>query len=556
MRLILIRVIPPSSTNSLKEKGVTFYLRQDNWNDHSFQTQYHLLLSGAYSLDGDAVSIGDVKILKRGQLSSDTHLLAIGDFDRLSPEFCSLGQSLDYYERLANIDPEIRDYLFNALNDVVINPSLKGEFENEEGWKISVMRFIDRDDDIFILPPIMISKDYEKLPSIDLSFKFKNSSLQEPIEFNFDSPGYSHKKKLPSRIIVLVGRNGSGKSTLLSKISRVAFASGADRRDVVLRQVGEFEPIGLGFPKIINISYSAFDSFQIPGIYIKEKEQILKDMSDGKGRYIFCGIRDIQKELDASISSMITDDRGKLTENEILRDRQLFTNLKPVEALLEEVKLFLGVIVERRKVDILFDVFDILSKESSFYDLVKGITPDNVECNLPEMFINSSTGHKFVVHSIINIIAHAEKRSLILFDEPETHLHPPLLAVLMSSMRHVLDELDAFAIVATHSPVVVQETLSRHVNIIRRKGDITKVIAPEIQSFGENLASITSHVFSLSTEVTDFHGELNKVVSTLRSSLITPSDAKLTEKIEELFDGEISMQARAYIMSLLVHQGD
>lgn len=197
MRFILIRVIPPSSNISLNEKEVIFYLRQDKWNDHGFQTQYHLFLSGAYSLDGEAVSIGDVKILKKGQLSSDTHLLVIGNFDSLEPEFCSLGQSLDYYERLANIEPKIRNFLFKALNDVVINPDIKQKFDNEEGWSISVMRFIDEDDDIFVLPPIMISKDYQKLPSIDLSFKFTNQSLQSPIEFNFDSPIYSYSKKLP-----------------------------------------------------------------------------------------------------------------------------------------------------------------------------------------------------------------------------------------------------------------------------------------------------------------------------------------------------------------------
>jgi hypothetical protein len=317
----------------MKEKGVTFYLQQDNWNDHDFQTQYHLYLSGAYSLDGEFVSIGDVKILKKGQESTDSHMLDVGDLDNLGSTFCSLGQSLDYYERLANIDPEIRNYLFTALNDVVIQPNLKEEFVLEDGWRTSVMRYIDEDDDIFVLPPMMISKDYQKLPSIDLSFKFNNESLTSPIVFNFDSPEYSNGNKLPSRVIVLVGRNGSGKSTLLSRISRVAFASGADRRDPVLRKVGEFEPIGLGFPKIINISYSAFDSFQVPGIYIHEKEQILKDMSNGQGRYIFCGIRDICRELETSIEQIQRDKRGKLTKEEILKDRQSFTNLKSIELL-------------------------------------------------------------------------------------------------------------------------------------------------------------------------------------------------------------------------------
>ncbi|MDH6016130.1 AAA family ATPase [Vibrio splendidus] len=547
----MIRVISATDKNSLKEKDVEFYLRQDNWNDHSYQTQYHLFLSGAYSLDGEPVLIGDVKILKKGQTSSDRHLLTIGEIDTLNDDFCSLGQSLDYYERLANIEPEIRNYIFKALNDVVINPSIKNSFKKEDGWNISVMRYIDENDDIFILPPIMISKDYQKLPSIDLSFKFNNKSLNNPIEFNFDSPSYGYGHKLPSRLIVLVGRNGSGKSTLLSKISRVAFASGVDRRDPTLKEIGEFEPAGLGFPKIINISYSAFDSFQVPGIYIDEKEQILKDIKNSQGRYIFCGIRDICKELESSINSIERDSRGKLTKDEILKDRQSFTQLKSIEDLLFEVKTLLEKIKGTDREKILYKVFNILSKESSFKDLSQLINKNELVSSLCDIFSNSSTGHKFVIHSLVNIIAHSEKRSLILFDEPETHLHPPLLAVLMSSIRFVLDELDAFSIIATHSPVVVQETLSRHVNIIRRKGELTKIITPEIQTYGENIASITSHVFSLSSEVTDFHNELDEILSANKFGFFAGGKSDLLEKCEDLFDGEMSMQATAYIMSML-----
>ena len=280
----------------------------------------------------------------------------------------------------------------------------------------------------------------------------------------------------------------------------------------------------------------------------------MKDMSNGHGRYIFCGIRDICKELETSIEQIERDKRGKLTKEEILKDRQSFTNLKSIELLLSEVKVLVGSITELKRLEILFSVFKILSKESSFYDLFKSINFENLTDSLSDIFINSSTGHKFVLHSIVNIIAHADKRSLVLFDEPETHLHPPLLAVLMSSIRFVLDRLDAFSIVATHSPVVAQETLSRHVKIIRRRDDVTKVMSPEIQTFGENLASITSHVFSLSSEVTDFHCELDEVIKTYRSSFIMPNDSEVMHKIEELFDGEMSMQARAYVMSVLASQ--
>lgn len=546
----MFRVIQSSSKKTLNERDTIFYLRQDNWNDYGFQTQYHLYLSGAHTDDGEPISIGNVKILKKGQRSSDYHQLKTGDFENLGNEYCSLGQSLDYYERIANIKPNFKDYLFSALNDVIINKKIMEEFIFEEGWKTSIMRYIDSRDDIFTLAPIMINKDYQKLPSIELSFKFNNESLIDPIEFNFDSPEYDYISKLPNRIITLVGRNGSGKSTLLAKISRVAYASGVDRNDPALIKIGKFEPAGLGFPKIINISYSAFDSFQIPGIYIKEKQQILKDMMEMKGRYIFCGIRDICKELETSINEIKTDTRGKLTENEILKDRQSFTNLKSIEQLQIEVDVLLDKIVTSKRDNLLCKVLKILSKESSFRALLENIDEKEKNKSLISIFMNSSTGHKFVIHSIVNIIAHSNKRSLILFDEPETHLHPPLLAVLMSSIRYILNELDSFAIVATHSPVVVQETLSRHVKIIRRSNELTKILSPEIQTFGENISAITSHVFSLSSDITEFHYVLDNVMEEYTSSN-KYDDNEVLEEIEKLFDGSLSSQARAYTMSYL-----
>jgi ABC-type molybdenum transport system ATPase subunit/photorepair protein PhrA len=90
---------------------------------------------------------------------------------------------------------------------------------------------------------------------------------------------------------VIVGKNGSGKSSILSKISRVAFSSSKERQSEALSTVGKITPIGIRFPKIIGISYSAFDSFQIPGVSIADKKQILSDMLSGRGRYVFCGIR-------------------------------------------------------------------------------------------------------------------------------------------------------------------------------------------------------------------------------------------------------------------------
>ncbi|EFN9246805.1 hypothetical protein D3031_22320, partial [Escherichia coli] len=138
---------------------------------------------------------------------------------------------------------------------------------------------------------------------------------------------------------------------------------------------------------------------------------------------------------------------------------------------------------------------------------------------------------------------------LVLFDEPETHLHPPLLAVLMSALRIVLNEVDAFAIVATHSPVVVQETLSKNVNVITRNGEFTDFQRPEIETFGENIGAITSSVFSLTTQITDYHDELDKLIIEYKNNNNPLDD------IEKCFDTGLSTQARSYVISKLAVKG-
>ena len=100
------------------------------------------------------------------------------------------------------------------------------------------------------------------------------------------------------------------------------------------------------------------------------------------------------------------------------------------------------------------------------------------------LFLDWSTGHKIVLHVVASLVAHARPRSLVLFDEPEAHLHPPLMAALMHSVRIVLTEVNALCVVATHSPVLLQETLARHVRRVSRIGSSLEVKTPQLETFG------------------------------------------------------------------------
>lgn len=114
-------LIYPHSRQMLKSIESRFALKQDNWNDFSFQTQYHLY----YNTPGeDASLIGAVKILRRGQTAGDD-LQIQEPFEFLSPEFCSVGTSLDYYERLNSLPASDRSLIVFALRDVAVNPDLR-----------------------------------------------------------------------------------------------------------------------------------------------------------------------------------------------------------------------------------------------------------------------------------------------------------------------------------------------------------------------------------------------------------------------------------------------
>lgn len=132
---------------------------------------------------------------------------------------------------------------------------------------------------------------------------------------------------------------------------------------------------------------------------------------------------------------------------------------------------------------------------------------------------------------------HLRTRSLVLIDEPETHLHPPLVAALLRAVQVLLTASSSFAVIATHSPVVVQEVPSQFVHILERdvEGPAT-LREPEIETFAENIGAITRHVFSLDSSATDYQGILRFL-----------SKKYSVEEISDMSEDGLSVQGRALV---------
>ena len=556
--MAFITVFPPKSKAPLSFES-PFALLQDRWNDYSFQTRY-LLFANTETSEPDL--IGAVKILRAGQTKADG-LLVETAFDRLTDDFVSIGESLDYYQRLNTLSDDLKKQLLLALLDVVAMPDRQQTFQDEQGWNTSLFRGDgerglprEAQNDYIKDARAIHTGNFTDLPDVDSAFEFTPHAWEDSLAVEFSAPAIKNKvsifalnhpvkrASLPRRCLVLIGRNGSGKSTLLSKLARVAYASPADRTMPDVKKIGSFNPPAIGFMKIITISYSAFDSFSLPSVYASDLQQIAKDIERGEGRFIYCGLRDVAAEVREDLAEFI-ENESDLTEIRLSpKDKRDTISLKGIDQLADEFEKLYLKIRELERTPFLAEALHPLLSDPSFSDLEEPSFALLLQDNPREAFLTWSTGHKIALHSVASIVAHAVPKSIVLFDEPETHLHPPLTAALMHSVRIALEKTKAFSVIATHSPVVLQETLTRHVRVIERHGDKTTIQIPKGETFGENIGTLVYDTFGLTASATDFHDVLDYLIASGNS----------LDEIDEYFTGGLSSQALAFVMTGLAEK--
>jgi ATPase subunit of ABC transporter with duplicated ATPase domains len=142
------------------------------------------------------------------------------------------------------------------------------------------------------------------------------------------------------------------------------------------------------------------------------------------------------------------------------------------------------------------------------------------------------------------LVETVEERSLVLLDEPEAHLHPPLLAAFVRSLSDLMTDRNGVAVIATHSPVILQEVPRHCVWKIRRTGAVTSIDRPDIETFGENVGTLTREVFGLEVTDSGFHRLLQKAVNQHSSY----------DRVVNEFGGQLGGEALALLRSMLAGQ--
>jgi energy-coupling factor transporter ATP-binding protein EcfA2 len=89
-----------------------------------------------------------------------------------------------------------------------------------------------------------------------------------------------------------------------------------------------------------------------------------------------------------------------------------------------------------------------------------------------------------------------ENSSLLLLDEPETHLHPTFISRFVALLDSLLAGTGSAAIIATHSVYFVREAFDDQVLVLRSEEDgRISVEKPALNTFGADVGAISYFVF-------------------------------------------------------------
>lgn len=136
-----------------------------------------------------------------------------------------------------------------------------------------------------------------------------------------------------------------------------------------------------------------------------------------------------------------------------------------------------------------------------------------------------SSGYKNILFTMTGITQGLGNRSLVLIDEPETHVHPTLIGPFMQALHCLLSESSALLLMATHSPLVIQQLPSQCVHIMRFDKEVWKeqtpeadilsasrIETPDLETFGLPQSTLTEHIYGFNMEETSVHHFVQKLM--------------------------------------------
>ncbi|MDC6168161.1 AAA family ATPase [Paucibacter sp. XJ19-41] len=479
------------------------FLIPDHWDDwFDFDTRFNLV---AFDEAGKRYACGSVKVGQIGLLGgrevktsppTRTPALAFDNSGSLSEDFFSVGQGDDYYETLNTMPAKARIEVLEGMRDCAYDLARYERHRRESVMTSSLMRYVTEENLRFR---------FHRLAHGNLILTRFHFQYEIPVQG--DDPGpiidfsVSPHSDPPTNVHVLIGRNGVGKSRSIQGLT--AAALDLDLADVVrgtLRKIGP-NAGEWAFSGLVHVAFSAFDSFAFPPV---ERQ--------GGVKGTFVGLSDINFKPGDSQEKRLKAVLGeKFSES------------------LEHCRTGLRAERWRRAVETLCS--DPMFRDADILGLLD--SGDDWREQALSLFKRLSSGHAIVLLTTTRLVELVDERTLVVLDEPEGHLHPPLLSAFIRAVSDLLIRRNGVAIIATHSPVVLQEVPASCVSILSRNGRYSSIDRPPVETFGEAVGRLTRDVFGLEVTYSGFHALVSAQVKS----------GKTFEEVLAHFDGQLGTEA-------------
>lgn len=409
----------------------------NRWNDYSFCTWFRL-----YYKKGDKIdSIGQLKIMKREV--KDTSKVLPDKFYRLDTDYCSLGCNLEYYSNMYRLFRDKAYVYLGELRDAALYGHIQEQFEKSSLFTSSLLRTNAAERALREGRFYVYGRNMEQAYSFAYHYEPRYDKEKEsPVDIDFD---FKYECEPYRRVIGLIGENGVGKSTLLN--------------DIVKSFISKDKSAFLSLPpimsKIMVMSFSPFDKFPpVPTDYTVE--------------YHYCGLLKNESELYSQEEQIAT----------FKRNLARIIKRGSADHLRRKWRRIMNAVIDKDTIDYFFDDNDNLKNK-----------------NIDDFCQNMSSGESIYVYSLTEILANIRYDTLLLFDEPEQHLHPHAITVLMKAIYDVLEEFESYAIIATHSPLIVREMVSDNVYTLERIDNVLSAAKIGIECFGEDVSVLSDVIF-------------------------------------------------------------
>ncbi|VVM66295.1 hypothetical protein PS662_01567 [Pseudomonas fluorescens] len=409
--------------------------------------------------------------------------------------------------------------LLTAMRDVVAFNKTRGNsswVESAVNTDVFLKSFIRSSESYFaykkagaVLKGLEFEEFHELPRSLAIRFQLAGRSNEHMLKFRFE-----HDTDLPKRIAVIIGKNGVGKSQALSRIVTAAlkgddsFSEGEDGNRVLLNRILAFAPTneaGTVFPR---------QSTKTPRVWYRR-------FTLNRGA--------ANRKKDGLADHILQVARSEEHIGELSRWAIFFEALKAIDnwqqiALPVKAPTVLPILLSRLKGKGEKENIDTFAAVNLHKEPVRLVNDVSYPLSSGEISFL-----RFAAHASLYV----ENGSLLLLDEPETHLHPNFISQFVALLDELLHRTGSAAIIATHSAYFVREVFQDQVTVLRHDDDgYVRSETPTLRTFGADIGAISYFVF----------GEDEPSVLAHRVETKLRSRFKTWEEVYERYKHELSLE--------------